>query len=280
MKILITGTSGFLGKSLQEYFSDHEVFSWNRSDGDLEAYIDTVSPDVMINCAAEIYDPAKMLESNVILVYKILECLRLKHPATRLIQIGSGAEYGIVGRATHEKDRIDPVNMYQATKGSSTLMCQSYARQYGLRTCVIRMYNGYGVHERPCKLFPRLYRAFFQNEPFTLYAGEHDFIYIDDFCRGVKLVLEKDWPVGEIVNLGSGIQTSNLQVLRTWEKITQRTANIKYHDIMARSYESTVWCCNTDYALKQYGFSAEYSLEQGIKDMILKLHEVNTNGSL
>jgi nucleoside-diphosphate-sugar epimerase len=270
MKIFITGTTGFLGRSLREHLSaKHDIAEYTRGT-DIFMMLEVAQPDLIINCAGEIYDANKMYRTNVDLVEAILEWVK-RHPATRLIQIGSSAEYGPVDRPTKETDPIAPVDVYQATKGAATLMCQGHARQFGLQTLVARIYSGYGPYERPHRLFPRLYRAFFENEPMKLFDGVHDFIYIDDFVRGIDLVLEQEWPAGEIVNFGSGIQYHNITVLKVWEQVTGRTAPVEYEARMSKAYESHVWCCNTDYAFKKYGFKTEFSLEAGIKDFIRKM---------
>jgi nucleoside-diphosphate-sugar epimerase len=276
MKIFITGTTGFLGMSLKEHFgSTHTVSEYVRGT-DMTAALMVNKPDVIIHCAGEIYNADKMFATNVGLVEEILEWIK-RNPATRMIQIGSSAEYGPMHRATAEVDRINPVDVYQATKGAASLLCQGYSRQFDLQTLVARIYSGYGVNERPHRLFPRLYRAFFNNEPMKLFGGVHDFIYIDDFVRGIELVLQQEWPTGEIVNFGSGRQYTNRAVLETWEQVTGQSAPVEYEDRLSKAYESDVWVCDTAYAQQQYKFQTQFSLEQGIEDFIKKMQNVKTN---
>ena len=272
MRILITGTSGFLGKSLKEHFEkEHQVIEYSRTGDSLDVLVYSDSLDLVIHCAGEIYDATKMFNSNIVLVNKLLTAIKEYSPKTRLIQIGSSAEYGPMLRASDEKDAINPVDVYQATKGASTLLCQGYARQFNIDTCVARIYSGYGANERPHRLFPTLYRAFFRDEEMTLRDGYHDFIYIDDFVRGIELLINSAWPKGEIVNFGSGTQHSNLEVLNTWRTITGKTGNVKYEPGLSKAYESKVWKCDTTYAKMQYNFETEYSLEDGIQDFIKKM---------
>ena len=270
MKFFITGTTGFLGKSLKEHFEQHhEVAEFVRGTN-LTATLVVNNPDVIIHCAGEIYNADKMFTTNVVMVEEILEWVK-RNPKTKLIQIGSSAEYGPIPRASNELDRIDPVDVYQATKGAATLLCQGYARQFGLQTLVARIYSGYGPNERPHRLFPRLYRAFFEDEPMTLRDGVHDFIYIDDFVRGIDDIIQVPWPAGEIVNFGSGVQTSNVEVLRAWEQVTGMKGNVIYKAGLSKAYESDVWCCDTDYAYRTYRFKTKISLEQGIDNFIRKM---------
>lgn len=277
MKIFITGTTGFIGKSLMEYYTahGHEVRGYQRNE-ELVYRLECFHPDVIINCAGEIYKPELMYGSNVHFVRHILDYMRV-HPATKLIHLGSSSEYGRMDRASAETDGIQPVDMYQATKGMGTLMCQGYARQYNLNIAIARVYSAFGPHERPHRLFPALHRAFFNNEPMKLYKGFHDFIYIDDFVRGIDTLVTGEFPPGEIVNFGSGVETTNLEVLQAWERATGKTAPVEYIDEFSKQFEGGVWQCDTSYAKNTYGFETKFSLEAGIKDMIEKLNANNLN---
>ena len=270
MKLFITGTTGFLGRSLKEHFeSKHEIVEYVRG-ASLTYILNINQPDVIIHCAGEIYNADKMFNTNIGMVEEILEWVK-RNKSTRMIQIGSSSEYGPVDYPSSELDRINPQNVYEATKGAATLLCQGYARQFGLQTLVARIYSGYGMYERPHRLFPQLYRSFLHNEPMELYDGVHDFIYIEDFVRGIEMMLTKVWPAGEIVNFGSGIQYTNLQVFEAWKRVTGRSAAVTYHDRFYRAHDTKFWCCDTHYAETEYGFQPQYSLEQGIEDMIRKL---------
>jgi len=278
MKILITGTTGFLGRSLADYFSaGHDVIEHTRASVRLSGAIYIHKPDLIIHCAGEIYKTDVMYDTNVGLVNEILESVREYCPGCRVIQIGSSAEYGPMSRATTETDPINPVDVYQATKGAATLLCQAYARQYGLQTMVARIYSGYGINERPHRLFPTLYRAFFNDEPMTLYQGYHDFIYIEDFVSAIDQVKDYQWEPGEIINFGSGRQYSNFEVLEAWERVTGRTAPVEKRDQLSKAYESTVWVCDNTKLLMRCGVRLKDDLDAGIQDFIKKMQNVKTN---
>lgn len=266
MKIFITGSSGFIGRHIVKFYQDqgHEVFEHRRY-MDVGGKLCYFKPDLIINCAAEIYNPENMWVPNVLWTQECLDYVKT-YPNTKMIQIGSSAEYGPVPRAAKETDRINPVDMYQATKGAATLLCQGYARQYKLDIVVARPYSVYGRYEKPHRLFPRLWRAFKKDEPMKLFHGFHDFIYIDDFVRGIDILANaNDKPLGDIVNLGSGQQHSNFTVAAIFRNQSTKDAPIEIISTMAKSFESDVWICDTEYAKKQYGFCVQIDLEQGIK---------------
>jgi nucleoside-diphosphate-sugar epimerase len=271
MKIFITGATGFVGQNLVEYYSKrgHEVYAFRR-DEQLRECLRQFQPDAIINSAAEIYDAEHMFEPNIAMVQTILEYVRECDQYCCLIQIGSSSEYGPTDHSTSETDLLKPVDYYQATKGAATLMCQGWARFFNLPVWIVRPYSVYGPGERPHRLFPRLYRAFNYNEPMTLYQGFHDFIYINDFVRGIDLVLQS-WNLksGEIINFGSGSQTGNFDLLDLWIKITgNNEAPVAKVAEMRKAFENNVWVCDTSKS-NDLGFECEYDLETGINDFIL-----------
>ena len=272
MKIFITGSTGFVGQNLVDYYTQrgHEVFSFRR-DQSLHQCLHKFEPDIIINSAAEIYDHELMFEPNVLMVQTILEYVKECKQHCRLVQIGSSSEYGPTNHATAEDTLLKPVDFYQATKGAATLLCQGWARLHNLPIWIVRPYSVYGPGEREHRLFPRLYRAFEHNQAMTLYQGYHDFIYINDFVRGINCVLQ-EWDIepGEIVNFGSGIQTSNFDLLDLWIKITGKTdAPVAKVAEMRKAFENTVWVCDTSKS-SQLGFTCEYTLELGIRDFLNK----------
>lgn len=271
MKIFITGATGFVGQNLVDYYTrrGHEVYAFRR-DQSLHECLRHFKPDAIINCAAEIYDPELMFASNIVIVQTCLEYVK-NNPGCRMIQIGSSSEYGPTDHATAEDDLLKPVDVYQGTKGAATLMCQGCARHFNLPIWVVRPYSVYGPGERPHRLFPRLYRAFYYNESMTLYQGHHDFIYINDFIRGIDLVLQHwNLPPGEIVNFGSGWQTSNFDLYELWVKITGKTnAPVAKVAELSKAFEHNVWVCDTSKSY-ELGFICEYDLETGIRDFLLK----------
>lgn len=265
-KFFITGSNGFIARNLSELYIDHERYHSVKGD-DINAALKSFKPNCILHCAAEIYKPELMWESNVMLTREVLEYVK-NNPSTKLIYIGSSSEYGKIGRAAKETDRINPVDMYQSTKGVGTILCQGYAQQYKLPITIARAYSVYGKYEKPHRLFPQLWKAFNLDKPMKLNQGYHDFIYVNDFIRGIDILVKNPNPDGDIVNLGSGIQYSNLDVLKMFELVTNKTAPVEFIETMAKQFESEVWLCDTGYAYDKYKFRTLYSLEQGIRDFL------------
>ena len=260
MKIYILGSTGFIGQNLVKRYSNEDVVEHQRH-FNLLAKLDWFQPDVIINCAAEIYNPDSMYDVNVKLVKDCLDYCK-EYPTTQFIQLGSSSEYGIVNRPTCEQDSIQVDNMYSGTKGVATLLCQTYAKQFNIDVQIIRPYSPYGPGERSHRLFPALWRAFKLNSPMTLAMGVHDFCYIDDFVAAVDLIIGHELRIpGEIINVSSGEQQSNSTVLETFRRITGIQGNV---EVTNKFTTPPVWIANITHVTQKYNWTPKFSLEAGI----------------
>jgi len=267
LKILITGSNGFIGKNLVEFYSNkHEILTHTRKDNIKESL--EKNPDVIINCAADIYGDSTMFESNVLLVNNILNYV--KQNVCKFVQIGSSAEYGRKQTPSKETDFLDPTTMYEATKAAATLLCIGVAKSYRLPIVVARPYSVYGKYEKNYRLFSALYDAYKSNKPMILNQGYHDFIYIKDFIRGINILVESDSEkiTGDIVNFGTGKQISNFELLNIFKNIFNYIPNcIRLNDEMVKPFESDIWVCDTTHSKQKYNFECDYDLKKGIIDL-------------
>ena len=187
MKYIITGYTGFIGKSLLERLTNQETLVIGRNwqtDPELHNKIQIFNPDYIIHCAAEIKDSSKTFESNILMTNWLLNVTQnIDYKA--FISLGSSSEYGNTSYPISEKELLKPRTMYEATKGASTLLCQGFAREYNKPIAVVRPFSVYGAYEPDNRLIPTLFRNFKNNTISKISLGVHDFIHIDDFIDGI-----------------------------------------------------------------------------------------------
>lgn len=286
--ILITGHKGLIGTHLKEHFfcvAGDDVIgigreTWGRIKENKETFStflhkQKLFPDVIIHCAGEIYNESNMFDTNVELTKQILDYV-VENSNVEMINISSSSIYGKVGYPTSERDIIVPQDIYSTTKGIGSIMSIGYGRRYNLKITDVRPYSIYGVGEKSHKLLPSLFRAFTNNEPMVLSDGMHDWTYIEDFLEAIdKIISKKDKPFGDIVNIGSGIETSNFDVYMVFAKYFgfDSQAVTLNHDGYLRERDTRTWCCNNRYSKEFYDIEYKYTVENGIFKMIDKLTE-------
>lgn len=281
--MLILGAGGFFGKNLTEFYKDKYVVKEVTRES-LEQVFSDFTPHIIINCVAEIYDNGKMFESNIVYTKKILDYCKTFN-VEKLILFGSSSEYGQKDHPMSETDSLVPRTLYEATKGMASLMAEAYSKTYGTKITLIRPFTIIGRYERPHKFFPTLYKKWKNNEPLNLADGNHDFVFIDDFVKTVEKVLNYDEINNfNVINIGSGSQTSNEEIVASFEAVLNYKYNINKVEKL-RSFDTNVWVCYPKLLREKYGVdflagkTKEEYLGNGIDRFIKDCEKLNLYGT-
>jgi nucleoside-diphosphate-sugar epimerase len=258
-RVFLTGGAGFVGRNVFERCHDDDIYLYERDEG-ISGLL-SFEPEVIIHCAGEIYDTGKMFNSNVKLTYNLLEASRLLHNLKAFVYLGSSSEYGRKDEPMKETDFLDPTNLYEATKGAGSLLCQSYARTYGVPVMVARPFSLYGRYEPEHRFIPTLIKSARAGWEMKIAPGVHDYINIDDFLDAIFLLISKPQP-GEIYNFGSGVQMSNDEMVSLVEELVGRKI-IKKPVPKMHEYDTDTWVADITKA-KSLGWKPKISLWEGI----------------
>ena len=157
MKIVITGCDGQLGKEIvkqlnrEEKISGNELFALNRLKLDISdfnnvnKYISSIKPDVVINCAA--FTKVDLCEDEIELAYKInsigpknlsICCEKVN---AKLVQIST--DYVFEGK-NKNLYREDDITNPQSVYGKSKLLGEKYVQDFCSKYFIIRTAWLYG----------------------------------------------------------------------------------------------------------------------------------------
>src|SRR4029453_18664363 len=122
----------------------------------------------------------------------------------RFLHISPDEVYGSIEVGSFaEDDRLGPRSPYSAAKAGSDLIALSYFTTHGLPVLVTRCSNNFGPYQFPEKVVPLFTTNLLDGKRLPLYGdglNERDWLYVDDHCAGVHLVLEQGVP-GDIYNI-------------------------------------------------------------------------------
>jgi dTDP-glucose 4,6-dehydratase len=195
-----------------------------------QADLDAAVPghDIVVNFAAEshvdrsIHGAADFVLTNVLGAQQVFEaCLR--HRVERVLHVSTDEVYGSIDDGSWTEGHIlEPNSPYSAAKAGSDLIARAYAKTYGLNISVTRCSNNYGPYHFPEKVIPLFVTNLLDGLKVPLYgegANVRDWLFVDDHCRGIQLVIEKGLP-GEYYNIGGGRELSNKELT---EKLLEAT---------------------------------------------------------
>ncbi|QXG77151.1 dTDP-glucose 4,6-dehydratase [Modestobacter sp. L9-4] len=185
--------------------------------------------DVVVNFAAESHvdrsiggAAADFVLTNVLGAQQVFEaCLR--HRVRRVVHVSTDEVYGSIDTGSWTEDHVlEPNSPYSAAKAGSDLLARAYAKTYGLDISITRCSNNYGPYHFPEKVIPLFVTNLLDGHTVPLYgegANVRDWLFVDDHCRGIQLVLEQG-AAGEFYNIGGGRELSNRELT---EKLLEAT---------------------------------------------------------
>jgi dTDP-glucose 4,6-dehydratase len=177
--------------------------------------------DAVVNFAAEthvdrsITEPDAFIRTHALGTFVLLEAARAR--GLRYVQVSTDEVYGSIEEGSFtEESPLLPSSPYSASKAGADLLVASYRHTYGLETLVCRGSNNYGPYQYPEKLIPLMVLNALHGDPLPVYGdGQQvrNWIYVEDFARGIGHVLEHGAP-GETYNVGGPDEAVNLDVVR------------------------------------------------------------------
>ncbi|MBL7021340.1 MAG: NAD-dependent epimerase [Nitrospinaceae bacterium] len=209
MKILVTGTAGFIGfhtsrrllddgheviglDNVNDYYDvklkrdrlkilkEYDLFSFYENNLEDKETVDHLfkkeEPQRVIHLAAQagvrysIQHPEVYIQSNIVGTFNILEGCR-HNKVEHMVYASTSSAYGLNTKYPFSvHDNVShPVSFYGATKIANELMAHSYSHLYGLPTTGLRFFTVYGPWGRPDMALFLFTKAILASEPMDVY---------------------------------------------------------------------------------------------------------------
>jgi GDP-L-fucose synthase len=301
-RVLVAGGSGFVGTNLLKFIAKekrYRLFSTYFKNKNFIRYKNVR----YIRANLEDFKRCKEITKNIDLVFmcaanssgaKIMENSPLDHfngnirmninmlqasfcnKVSKFVFISSNTVYPVSTKKVDEKSVTN--NFFEKyyivawMKRFSEIACGIYSEKLNkMMTIIIRPGNLYGPYDKfaksKSKVIPSLIVKVLSKSKILNVWGDgrdiKDFLYIDDFIKGLMKVVKKNKKIYEVVNIASGKSISINKIIRMILKITNLKKKIKYN--MSMPTMIPLRLIDVKKVNKKYGFRAKISLAKGLK---------------
>jgi UDP-glucuronate 4-epimerase len=209
MKILITGTAGFIGfhlarlllssgfqvhgfdgmtdyydvslketrhKILRQFTEFNSTLAMLEDKEAVDNCFSNFCPDIVIHLAAQagvrysLENPRAYIDSNVCGTFNVMDAARL-NSVKHLLIASTSSVYGANERMPfNEREKADTqLTIYAATKKAGESLAHSYSHIYGIPVTIFRFFTVYGPWGRPDMALFKFTKDILENKPIDIY---------------------------------------------------------------------------------------------------------------
>lgn len=306
MKTLITGGCGFIGSHIAEALAregaevriyDDLSSGYERNIADFRDKVELVIGDVrdpealrramkgvthvfheaaLVSVFESVEKPRDNHDINMTGTLNVLVAAR-EAGVKRLVAASSAAVYGNDPALPKREDMLpQPESPYALAKMAKEYYLRVFSRLYGMETVSLRYFNVYGPRQDPGSMYSGVISRFAEvlrgkGDPVIFGDGgqTRDFVFVDDVVQANLLAMRAPGSInGSVFNVGTGRQTSLLDLLDALRDITGREFRIQFKDERAGDIRHSV--ADISSAVRDLGYTPGYDIQSGLRCLMEK----------
>jgi len=300
-KVLITGGAGFIGSHTADLLmsmgipvrvldnlssgfrhnlpASHDLLEFVHGDITNRTTVDECMRGVshclhlaaQVSVVASLEDPEFSAQQNIIGYLNVLDAVK-RHGAKRLVYASSAAVYGNPSMIPLPEDAPKTqLSPYGLEKQVNEMYAGLYQTLYQVSSMGQRFFNVFGPRQDPKSPYAGVIALFVDRiseaKPLTVFGDgqqTRDFIYVGDVARANVAALQSE--VGGACNIGTGEQTSLLDLIEVLSEITGKQSEVSFD---APREGDIVHSLSVTHKMNhELGITAETSLKKGLELLI------------
>lgn len=296
-KVLLTGSSGFLGtfvkqQLIEKGFKKKNIFSPSHKDLDFVKMEDckkaVKSIDLVIHLAAKVggigfnrEKPGELFYDNLMMGTQLMEAARLEG-VKKFVAVGTVCAYPKFTPIPFKEEDLwigypEETNAsYGLAKKMLLVQSQAYRQQYGFNSIYLLPVNLYGPNDNfdpsSSHVIPALIKKAIEAkengdktmEVWGTGSASREFLYVEDAAKGIVLAAI-NYNDGEPVNLGSGMEITIKDLVTTINNMVGFKGKLVWDTSKPDGQPRR--CLDVSKA-KKFGFKAKTTFKTGLKNTI------------
>lgn len=300
MKILITGSAGFIGYHAAEYFLDlgYEVHGYDtfndyydvnlklarnrlllekgmkqahRFQNLIASVVEDIRPDVVLHLGAyagvrySLERPDLYIKNNIEFTQKLIDACE-EYGVKKVVYASTSSVCAGNELPWREDQTVDgQLNPYAASKRFNE---QQFKFSKIPSTIGLRFFTVYGPWGRPDMALFSFTKNIIEGKPITVFNNGdmlRDFTYIDDIIQGIGIAVGHEVDGHDIFNIGRGEQVQLMDFVREIEKNLDRKAIIEYGPMHPADTQATL---SDTTKLQALGYKPTTSIPEGVAEFV------------
>jgi dTDP-glucose 4,6-dehydratase len=304
-KVLVTGAGGFIGSHLAERlvalgadvralvrYTSTGQWGWlerSPAKADLDVFLGDIRDsfcvrealrgmDMVFHLAALIgipysyLTPQSYLRTNVDGALNTLQAAR-EFETERVIFTSTSEVYGTAQYVPIDENHpLQGQSPYSATKIAADKLAEAYFRSFGVPVVVVRPFNTYGPRQSARAVIPTIITQALAGTEVRLgsLTPTRDFNFVADIVEGFIAAAANQEAVGQVINLGSGVEISVHNLAETLGHLLEKKLTLVAEGQRIRPENSEVerLCADATTARSLLGWRSSVSLEDGLRRTI------------
>lgn len=291
-KVLITGSSGFVGKNLAKKLETMSEYQVGVVDDSLDLTVEDdamhlfhqARPDIVIHLAGKVGGikvnqeiPATFMRDNLLLGINILECCR-EYNVKKLVNIGSVCGYPKYTPIPFSESYYwegypeETSAPYGIAKKTITEMAEVYGRQFDMDVTNLLFTNMYGEEDNfnnSGHVIPMIIKKIFDNPELLEIWGSgevtRDFLYVGDAIDAIIKAMQVYSTEG-VFNIGTGEEIKINELVKKIIKLTKYKGKVIHNADISSGQPRR--CLDTKKANRILNWKSKISLNEGLKRTI------------
>ncbi len=297
MNYLITGGAGFIGRHLanrlialghtvrviddlsagdKEALDKHVFFTRGDVRDQPKLWTLLHDVDVVYHLAAKVSLPQSILypsqynEVNVSGTVALMEAMRAIG-TPRVVLASSGTIYGDQKRQPVDETVLPDLRTpYAVSKLAAEHYIFTLGRHYNIEAVALRIFNAYGPGQSLPPAYPpvvpQFIRQIMQGGSVVVFGDgrqTRDYVCVSDVVDALIAAGTGEGLDGEVINIGTGVETSVDALIQLIEQVTRRKAHVIYNEEQSGGVRRLV--ADVEKAERLLGFRAQRSLLDGLQ---------------